>query len=602
MDRLFTLTAAASLLLLCPAVQGQYYDGDSYVIAGDVLNPGVYDFQAGSAVTVEALLAQGGPVHPDGKIFVLRGEPKQVETLETLAQVRQNLLTAGDVVVFKSDVPVRLEQNHVVVLQGGAATILSFPAFSSFSFRALATKSPELASLGSGFVDVNRPSTESAGSIAVEEAVKHGDVIELPAPQNMPAISFATPAQAGALAMPTVPEILPAGESPNAELSLPQTAANVRPVSSSDFSLSIPDQTQAAAAETVEPDDSSLTPSILDGDPFVDIEQNNERRDGQIAAAEILENTATYSAEPLPAPLDIAAEESQAADAPTESSGIWNGLFLLGMMFAVGLILVGWVKTQQDREDERQRNSSMRNSISGATHEPVASQAEPQPLPGLEPAMQNTLLAESDADTIHAITSDDSIEEDCPVLSAGQTHLQSGTNDGSDFRPDSFDRDDDHQDGPGGDGPSTYGEPLIDRSETYSNEVAETAITEATDTFAEPLVDDTEIDWERTHEKTVANSSGLDELLENRLPIELQKAELPLKVALYGKPAGPRKIRIDAAHTQIAAPHMARRPSEARKAQPVAVAAKTQQKASSQQASESRFDNALNKLSRQEES
>jgi hypothetical protein len=50
----------------------------------------------------------------------------------------------------------------------------------------------------------------------------------------------------------------------------------------------------------------------------------------------------------------------------------------------------------------------------------------------------------------------------------------------------------------------------------------------------------------------------LEDLLQNRLPIDLCEARLPLRIALFGRPAGPRRLRIDAAHTTLPAPHMNR--------------------------------------------
>ena len=49
---------------------------------------------------------------------------------------------------------------------------------------------------------------------------------------------------------------------------------------------------------------------------------------------------------------------------------------------------------------------------------------------------------------------------------------------------------------------------------------------------------------------------GLDELLQNRLPVDLCAAQLPLRVSLFGKAAGPRRLRVDAAHTRVPAPHI----------------------------------------------
>ena len=39
--------------------------------------------------------------------------------------------------------------------------------------------------------------------------------------------------------------------------------------------------------------------------------------------------------------------------------------------------------------------------------------------------------------------------------------------------------------------------------------------------------------------------------------MDLKQAQLPLRVSLFGRPAGPRRLRIDGAHNQLAAPHFA---------------------------------------------
>jgi hypothetical protein len=53
-----------------------------------------------------------------------------------------------------------------------------------------------------------------------------------------------------------------------------------------------------------------------------------------------------------------------------------------------------------------------------------------------------------------------------------------------------------------------------------------------------------------------AETSTLEDLLQNRLPIDLCEAQLPLRIALFGKPAGPRRLRIDAAHKTVPPPHV----------------------------------------------
>ncbi len=51
-------------------------------------------------------------------------------------------------------------------------------------------------------------------------------------------------------------------------------------------------------------------------------------------------------------------------------------------------------------------------------------------------------------------------------------------------------------------------------------------------------------------------TDDLDDLIQNRLPVDLKEVQLPLRINLFGRPAGPRRLRIDAAHTSIRAPHM----------------------------------------------
>ncbi len=50
--------------------------------------------------------------------------------------------------------------------------------------------------------------------------------------------------------------------------------------------------------------------------------------------------------------------------------------------------------------------------------------------------------------------------------------------------------------------------------------------------------------------------SELDDLLQNRLPVDLCNARLPMRISLFGRAAGPRRLRIDAVHTKLSGPHM----------------------------------------------
>lgn len=75
---------------------------------------------------------------------------------------------------------------------------------------------------------------------------------------------------------------------------------------------------------------------------------------------------------------------------------------------------------------------------------------------------------------------------------------------------------------------------------------------------------------------TKAEADYLEDLIQNRLPMELSDAQLPLKISLFGKPEGPRRLRIDAAHTTIAPPHMAKAAGRSKRREPqMAIATET---------------------------
>lgn len=62
-------------------------------------------------------------------------------------------------------------------------------------------------------------------------------------------------------------------------------------------------------------------------------------------------------------------------------------------------------------------------------------------------------------------------------------------------------------------------------------------------------------DSEPTEKASIAGFSDLTALIENRLPVDLMQARLPLRISLFGRAAGPRRLRVDAAHSTLAGPH-----------------------------------------------
>ncbi|MEP3481435.1 MAG: hypothetical protein ABJZ55_19490 [Fuerstiella sp.] len=86
---------------------------------------------------------------------------------------------------------------------------------------------------------------------------------------------------------------------------------------------------------------------------------------------------------------------------------------------------------------------------------------------------------------------------------------------------------------------------------------------------------------------TQAEAQYLEDLIQNRLPMELSETHLPLRINLFGKPEGPRRLRIDAAHTTIAPPHMASSAARAKRREPAMAMNKDVQSSNTEQATPS---------------
>ena len=97
-----------------------------------------------------------------------------------------------------------------------------------------------------------------------------------------------------------------------------------------------------------------------------------------------------------------------------------------------------------------------------------------------------------------------------------------------------------------------------------------------------------------------SDTSALEDLLQNRLPIDLCEAQLPLRIALFGTPTGPRRLRIDAAHKTVPAPHVSLT-ADRRREQPVTATASAAPKHSTADSSGG-LDRALHFLQERTES
>lgn len=90
--------------------------------------------------------------------------------------------------------------------------------------------------------------------------------------------------------------------------------------------------------------------------------------------------------------------------------------------------------------------------------------------------------------------------------------------------------------------------------------------------------------------------SDLEDLLQDRLPIDLCEAQLPLRINLFGRPAGPRRLRIDAAHPTLTGPHTHLNADRRQDDRIPAAASKTESRRIDGLVPEEGLDRALNSL------
>ena len=653
MERLTRLFLFACLCLVTSTVDAQQMAQDTYLLAGDVQPPEVHPYTAGTQMTVQRLLVDAQQSGVQGTATVLRGQPLAVAVTELCPPTAATsaALLPGDIVIFRALQGWNGPQNVVRV----SATSVDIHNLTS---RVVAGQ----LALGNE-VPVSVFRTEFGRStklnLTTGDAIQHGDVVILGGqPVSTTPVPAAVPAPAGGL------DVSPASSPVTLEGSNFLTIPGMSAAPGEVQSVSAPGEAAVGAsgsgmANAGTPFDVSpfdMEPPAIAGEPSVaDI------------TAEQPEETIASLTEPEPAEQGTSNAES-----------LWNALFVLGIVLALGLITIGWVKTQQEQRLEQEAAARMGNGLS-AKHLQIDSQpalsatdsdnalspADGQSLADLTAEKTQAAASEFELSAFvpppagepakQTITTDDAqVDEDCPVLSAGIEQPQSEVdtissqfiNGDTAIKP-AADLPDEAviamhaspsvpaQPQPAASQPAAsqlvaptewFGEdwrkPIVEEpEETPAKTTAETNADTIADTIAdvsaltpdeasvsdiapasdvaasqaapeampvEDDIDDTEIEVLRQRQaappaEVLASfpqpevpgysepqpvsqeRQDVEDLIENRIPVNLQQASLPLNVSLYGKPSGPKRLRIDAAHTEIAPPHMMSRSRRGRR-------------------------------------
>ena len=655
MDRLLLTSMAALVAGICSVnVEAQnassvQAEGASYTIAGDVEGARRCTFPYGQTITARDLLNFVGESHPKGNTVILRGRPLRTVLSKNFTpgnNVKGTDLIPGDIVIFRRLETWQEPTQNVVVVTNHGSQVLDFHISTPVPVGQL----PGVSQLAKG-VTVTRIEFGSAKTEVLQptDFVQHGDVVQVdvPAPtglrvaENAPALP--APAEF-ALAIPA------------------QSAGQGLTASSSVSGLTIPGMNET---QDVSPDEFS---------PFELTDSSNTQQsdDGLFRTASFQSGNEGESSGPVAG--EIVATTPLAGSG--SSNALWNVLFVLGLVFALGLIVIGWVKTQEERQQEHESAKHMQVGLadtalsespnikqqnvvadkldeeeilqtlnSSEESEVMVTEIELTPA-DIEPATDLTdelwVETETAAGTNPETTEEALVDDDCPILSAGfdtlaaaeQTAVPSESVAGIEtleaqigFSTKESDTEDTST--PQKPVASTSSHALVGADEWFgadwrtsltesvtadvgASEVIEgtpaadqltvsedpAAESQAENSLADEDDDDLDIDdtvvelrENRLNRKPTSSveevavkaeenvlgasdsRSDLEDLIHNRLPMELKQVDLPLQVSLFGRPSGPRRLRIDNAHTQIAAPHMMSGARRNRRPEKMAVAA-----------------------------
>ena len=506
-----------------------------YSVHGDVQAPNTYQFpQANRQVRVADLLQRAGS-EARGFIAVFRSSPRQPITREIFDArfpERSTLLQPGDFVLFRSESrQVPAVQNAFIVFSNGAAHLPLQTGAQSVS-ELLA----QLQADASMSVAVCRTSVIQIEQLVLggAQAVQHGDVVDLRHLTLNPDLT-------------TRPVDIPAPVPPVDNLV-------VQPVS-----------------ESQKPESEELLPPAGEAKTaMVSLEE---------ASREVLTESGPES-EPSVTKINTPQKEARAGTSP-----VMNTVFIAGLLFAVGLILVGWVRTSQD-EIHAQVQERTLEGIQDASEAAATGVAVHSTDAGAEGSAEDLVDLHPEESNEFSWVTDDS-----PVLTAGIEPPQVTVPEVAPTQPAS--------------GLANWFD------EAAQTKVIETVLQPATEPPAtsEPAMEQPESrsPVEGVSASSCVNWQELDDLIHNRLPVEVQAAALPMRTTLFGRPSGPIHLRVDAAHEEIAPPHMlarGKRSLDRRKVEPVSASVDSQpeQKPASEELDLSRLDKALNFLEEQSDS
>ena len=585
MDRLLTRILLTTLLLCQSA---SCFASDAfYSIAGDVKAPQTYKFAEDTPVGSRHLLTGAEAEAEQGTLYVIRDGGRTLAAIDsygTQQATPETILEHGDQVIVVAASPVAHQCGNAVVL------LNSVPDVFKFEQRSLPVASflSHLQLPLNVLLEVTRVENGIAVSrqLSSSDSIFHGDVVRLNESINRAGL--------------TVPEAGLTYLSPPTEPGVSDPAP-VLTVSSPEGSLlTIPTGNDITTSPVVGSIDGTANGQmeLLPAEPvdLATIATQNES-DSTTATPTAIRSVSLSS--PVPG------STTETSPANAGSNAIWNTVFVGGLLVAMALIAVGWMKTQNEINGDSQQADD--NQVSEENQISREVEAAPVNLPPLNDTNELGVT----------------VDDDCPVLSAGLEEgattepelLELNANEQQDVQvTESAAIQTDNvvlteswfEEQPAVEVASEDERYDLDDAETKEAEIEYQSedhfVAAASEEAAPALETESEtIDEAEAVPQTQLSDNDLEDLIQNRIPVELTTAQLPLRVNLFGEPAGPKRLRIDAAHTEIAPPHMMKKAPAGRSTKPVAATVKSPEGATSGSTGDAlgHLDRALNYLEEQ---
>lgn len=536
----------------------------NYTVIGDVRDPRTTEIP-GDRLTIRSAVLFAQPFASPVSVSVLRRTQERVvwtQLISTDTADTGEFVVPGDVLIVQAinGLQTPVQQNAAVRTDAGVQVVLLSDESVAIGdvlqqTVGLPTRDQEV-SISSRFQ--GRP---NAAKVSLASIVAHGDVIDLGQSSQKVLKGF------GALA-PAFSEWRPEGNTVNlAPPALTTVAAEVTtdavpPSAPLEFPTEFDERPEPAEPAAESPAANDSTEPVED---FNDIIDNTVKPASQSSVTDstMLEDAAPNPPEPK---MTVTAEE-------TSPSGLnfWN-VVVIGGLIVAGILLLAGSLSEEDDAEVLQQSTPRQSTRNHSTEQ------EERKTKSFLPSIES-----------HRAFSSASIESQASVLKSPQTEkiaeihpLSSekitrcaGMNSESLVKPTEWFSGEWRRQPEG----TSFAEAVLDQGKTiqpkatgHAVEVPQ-SVPDESNSIVRPKISDAEAERLENLVRSIAAEgrkhvnaapepparstefADLEDLLQNRLPIDLLQAQLPLRISLFGRPAGPRRMRIDAAHSALSGPH-----------------------------------------------